>query len=369
MRNTSVLISGGSVAGPTLAYWLHRHGFQPTVVERAPGLRPGGQAIDIRGAALEVVDRMGVLEQARQAATQLAGMSFVDADGAEVMRSTEATLTGGVIDNPDVEIMRDDLTGLLYQQTRDNVEYLFDDTIVSLAQDGEGVSVAFESAPPRRFDLVIGADGVHSVVRGLSFGPEKDFLTELGTYLCIFSTPNFLDLEHWETFHRDGDKMVGYYTARQNTEARGMFGFRSGPLAYDRRDTRRQMQLITDTFADTGWETSRLLKAMWEAPDFYFDSMSQVKMDSWSTGRVSLVGDAGYAASPLSGQGTSLALVGAYVLAGALKTADGDHHAGFAAYESKLRYFVQQNQGLVTGEEEQVAPEILAAAANAITLD
>jgi 2-polyprenyl-6-methoxyphenol hydroxylase-like FAD-dependent oxidoreductase len=368
MRNTSVLISGGSIAGPTLAYWLHRHGFRPTVVERAPGLRPGGQAIDIRGTALEVADRMGILAKARQSATRLAGMSFVDADGTEVMRSTEETLTGGVIDNPDVEIMRDDLTGLLYQLTEDHVDYLFNDTITALDQDEDGVSVTFENAPARRFDLVIGADGLHSAVRALTFGPEKDFLNDLGTYLCVFSTPNFLGLENWETFHRDGDAMVGYYTAKQNTEARGMFGFRSGPLPYDRRDIQQQMQLIADTFVNTGWETQRLLKAMWAAPDFYFDSMSQVKMESWSNGRISLVGDAGYAASPLSGQGTSLALVGAYVLAAELKAAGGDHETGFTAYESKLRHFVQQNQGLVTGADGPVAPEILAAAANAITL-
>ncbi|GAA1685568.1 FAD-binding protein [Fodinicola feengrottensis] len=369
MRNTTVLICGGSIAGPTLAYWLHRHGFGPTVVERAPGLRPGGQAIDIRGTALEVVDRMGILDEARQAATHLAGMSFVDADGTEVMRSTEATLTGGVIDNPDVEIMRDDLTGLLYRQTKDTVEYVFDDTITALVEDDNGVTVTFEYTPARRFDLVIGADGLHSAVRALTFGPEKDFLTDLGTYLSVFSTPNFLGLEHWETFHRDGEKMVGYYTARQNSEARGMFGFRSEPVAYDRRDTRQQMQLVEDTFVDTGWETQRLLKAMWAAPDFYFDMMSQVKMDSWSNGRVSLVGDAGYAASPLSGQGTSLALVGAYVLAAELKAAGGDHQAGFAAYESKLRYFVEQNQGLVSAADGPPAPEVLAAAATSLTLD
>nr|WP_163571719.1 FAD-dependent monooxygenase [Fodinicola feengrottensis] len=202
-----MLICGGSIAGPTLAYWLHRHGFGPTVVERAPGLRPGGQAIDIRGTALEVVDRMGILDEARQAATHLAGMSFVDADGTEVMRSTEATLTGGVIDNPDVEIMRDDLTGLLYRQTKDTVEYVFDDTITALVEDDNGVTVTFEYTPARRFDLVIGADGLHSAVRALTFGPEKDFLTDLGTYLSVFSTPNFLGLEHWETFHRDGEKM------------------------------------------------------------------------------------------------------------------------------------------------------------------
>jgi 2-polyprenyl-6-methoxyphenol hydroxylase-like FAD-dependent oxidoreductase len=344
VRNGNILISGASIAGPALAYWLRRHGFNPTVVEKAPGLRPGGQAIDVRGSALGVAERMGLLADIRRASTAMRGMSFVG-DGGEVLYSTtEETLTGGATDSEDVEILRDDLADILYRATRDDVEYLFDDSITALSQGDDEVRVTFERAEPRTFDLVIGADGLHSNVRALAFGEESRFITHLGTYLSVFTTDNFLDLDHWQVFHRTADKMSGLYSARNNAEARAILGFESPPLDYDRRDTTRQKQIIADRFADDGWETPRLLKAMWDAPDFHFDSMSQIRMDSWSNGRVSLIGDAGYCGSPLSGQGTSLALVGAYVLAGELMAANGDHRTGLAHYEEELRGFVELNQ-------------------------
>jgi 2-polyprenyl-6-methoxyphenol hydroxylase-like FAD-dependent oxidoreductase len=290
----------------------------------------------------------------------------VDAEGTELMRTTDETLTGGLIDSPDVEIMRDDLTQLIYERTDGNVEYLFDDTITALDEDADGVTVSFENRESRRFDLVIGADGMHSAVRALAFGPEADYVHELGTYLSIFSMPNFLELDHWEIFHRDETRMAGYFSTRGNAEARGMLGFQSGSLDFDRRDTDQQKQLIADQFADFGWETPRLLKEMWGAPDFYFDVMSQVRMPSWSAGRVTLVGDAGYCPSPLTGQGTSLALVGAYVLAAALTGVD--HVAAFEAYEEKMREFVTLNQDLLGSHDGPIPAEEVQKAATAIRL-
>ncbi|MEV8476379.1 FAD-dependent monooxygenase [Streptomyces sp. NPDC051173] len=195
VRNRSVLISGASVTGLALAYWLQRAGFRPTVVERAPGLREGGQAIDIRGVALQVVERMGLLKEVRAATTDMRGMSFVDSRGEELSRSTEATLTGGLIDNDDVEIMRDDLTALLFDASHSRTEYLFGDVITSITQEDDAVAVGFRSSRPRRFDLVIGADGLHSGVRQLAFGPESEFVHFLGSYLAVFSVENFLGPE------------------------------------------------------------------------------------------------------------------------------------------------------------------------------
>jgi 2-polyprenyl-6-methoxyphenol hydroxylase-like FAD-dependent oxidoreductase len=370
MKNQNILISGASIAGPTLAYWLHRRGFHPTVVERAPAPREGGQAIDVRGVALTVTERMGLLGEVRGAHTRMRGMSFVDSEGNQLMSTTEETLTGGAIDSDDVELMRDDLTRILHEATRHDVEYRFGDSITSLTQDDDGVQVTFERGQTRTFDLVIGADGLHSNVRALAFGDESRYIRHLGIYLAIFSTANHLGLDHWQVFHQAPGRMAGVYSARRNTEARAMLGFESPPLDFDRHDIRQQKQLVADRFADMGWETPRLLKAMWEASDFYFDSMSQIHMDRWWNGRTALLGDAGYCGSPMSGQGTSMAMVGAYVLAGELAAAAGEHRTAFSQYEQRMRGYVEHNQKLaMENQGQRPSTEALQRAANAITLE
>lgn len=345
---TNVLISGASVAGPALAFWLRRHGFEVTVVERAPALRAGGQAIDIRGVALDVVDRMGLLDQLRRVRTQVRGMSMLDGAGNELMRSTEHAISSGRLDSDDIEVLREDLTALLYERTAGDVDYLFGDSIATLDQDDHGVRVTFERAEPRTYDLVIGADGLHSTVRRLAFGPEAAYLHHLGTYLAVYTMDNFLDLQDWQLWFRDGDIGGGIYPARNNTELRVNLGFMSDPIDHDYRDLDAQRRLLAERFAGMGWEVPRLLDGMGKAPDFYFDAMAQIRMDSWSVGRVALLGDAGYCASPLSGQGTSLALVGAYLLAAELAAAGGDHVTAFARYDERMRPFVAANQALAT---------------------
>ncbi|TCO62092.1 FAD-dependent monooxygenase [Actinocrispum wychmicini] len=353
----TVLISGASIAGPTLAYWLHRNGFAPTIVEQAPAPRTGGQAIDVRGVALEVVNRMGVLTDIQRARTQMRGMSMLDGHGNEIHRTEDMTVSGGRLDNDDVELLREDLTHLLHTLTHDNVEYIFDDAITSLDEDPQGVRATFQHGQPRTFDLVIGADGQHSNVRALTFGHEGQFHHHLGMHLGIFSTDNFLDLDNWQVWLRDGNAGYGIYPVRDNTELRVNIGFHSGPIDYDYRDIEQQKQIITDRVADLRWETPRLVKAMWDATDFYFDSMAQIRMDTWSRGRVTLVGDAGYCASALSGQGTSLALVGAYILADELAKTGGDHLAAYTRYEQRMRPFVDLNQALATENPGMPASE------------
>ncbi|GGK72142.1 hypothetical protein Sme01_08450 [Sphaerisporangium melleum] len=367
---TTVLISGASVAGPALAYWLHRHGLTPTIVERAPALRAGGQAIDVRGAALDVAARMDLLEPLRAVRTRTRGMSVLDADGNEIMRSTEHAYSSGRLDGDDIEVLREDLVGLLYERTAGSAEYMFDDSITAIEQDEQGVRVEFERSGSRRFDLVVGADGLDSTVRRLAFGPESHFAHHLGTYLAVFTAENFLGLADWQVWIRDGDAGAGLYPARDNTELRVNLGFTSGPLDHDHRDPGAQRALLAERLGSMRWEIPRLLKAMWQAPDFYFDAMAQIRLDSWSRGRVTLVGDAGYCASPLSGQGTSLALVGAYVLAAELAAADGDHRRAFVEYERRMRPFAEANQALATENPGGPAsPESVDAAKNAISLD
>ncbi|MER6046287.1 FAD-dependent monooxygenase [Streptomyces sp. NPDC001793] len=356
MKNANVLVSGASVAGPALAYWLNRYGFDVTVVERAPDLRPGGQAIDVRGPALEVAERMGILPEIRQLATDIRGMTVVDESGQELYSSTEQTFTGGRIDNPDVEIMRDDLCSVIHRATEDNVRYLFNDSITSITQDEDrGVHVTFERSDPRDFDLVVGADGLHSNVRKLAFGPESDYIHHLGSYLGLFTAPNFLDLDYWQIYHQSRELGGIIMSARNNTESRVYLGFQQAdPLEYDYHDIQSQKRLLADRFANAGWEFPRALKYMWDAPDFHFDSLSQIRMNRWSQGRVVLLGDAGYCGSPMTGQGTSLALIGAYVLAGELKAARGDHLAAFAAYERELREHVAGTQQLALDNKERM---------------
>ncbi|WP_067179450.1 FAD-dependent monooxygenase [Microtetraspora niveoalba] len=350
---TSILISGASVAGPALAYLLRRRGFTVTVVERAPAPRPGGQAIDVRGAALTVAERLGILADLQRCRTRMKGMSMLDGDGNELWRSTEVAFSSGRLDSDDVEVLRDDLTGLLYDRTRQDVEYVFGDSITSLVQDEHGAHVTFERSAPRTFDLVVGADGLHSNVRGLAFGPERDFVHHLGTYVSIFSTDNYLGMEDWQTWFNDGTVGGAIYPVRGNAELRVNIGFQSeDPVEYDHRDVQAQKRLVAERLAHAGWEVPRLLKAMWGAPDFYFDSMAQVRMDRWSAGRVTLLGDAGYCASPLSGQGSSLALIGAYVLAAELGRSD--HETALAAYEARMRPFVELNQGLIEQNREHM---------------
>ncbi|MFF9479864.1 FAD-dependent monooxygenase [Streptomyces sp. NPDC014733] len=367
---TSVLISGASVAGLAAAHWLRRTGCAVTVVERAPGLRPGGQALDVRGVALDVLERGGQLAEARAARTTMRGMSMLDGSGAEQWRSTEATWSAGRLDSPDIEIFRDDLTALLHRHAQDGVEYLFGDSATALEQDADEVRVDFLSGQRRTFDLVVGADGLHSTVRRLAFGPEERYVHHLGAHLGVFRSANILGLEDWQLWLREGNASLCVYPTRDNSELRTILGFRSAPLALDRHDTVAQQQLLTEKLGHLGGPAPRLLAAMREAPDFFFDAMAQIHMDRWSEGRVVLIGDAAHCPSPLSGQGSSLALSGAYVLADEVGRAGGDHRAAFAGYERRMRQFATLNQALATEHPDGPAPdEAMDRAKNALRLD
>ncbi|MFI5590705.1 FAD-dependent monooxygenase [Amycolatopsis sp. NPDC051758] len=350
MQNRRVLISGASVAGPALAFWLRRYGFTPTVVERAPRLRDGGYAVDFRGASLDVLDRMGLLGEVRAAATGMGEVTYVDSDDRPLV-VTPPTFQSG-----ELEILRGDLSRILYNATEDGVEYVFGDSITGITEHGDGVTVTFEHGEPREFDLVVGADGLHSNVRSLVFGDESWYRRDLGYHVSIFTVPNHLGLDHAGRFYNEPNRTVGVYSARDNTEAKALFWFGSDSLDYDHRDVEHQRRIVEERFSGVGWETSTLLKAMREAPDFYFDSASQIKLDAYSSGRVVLVGDAAYCAAPLSGMGTSLAIVGAYVLAGELAAAGGDHRAAFGAYQDEMRGFVGACQKLAEGNGKWFVP-------------
>jgi len=349
IKEPHVLISGASIAGLSTAYWLTKYGFKVTIIERAAHIRPGGQAVDVRGPALEVADRMGVLNTIRMNSTKLTGMSIVDAvSGDEIYRNNEQTLTGGRHDSPDVEILRDDLCKVLFEAVGNSAQYIFNDSILTLDQDEAGVNVTFSNAPPQRFELVIGADGIRSNVRKIAFGPDSEFIRYLGHYVAIFTMPNYFELDHWEMIVQHEGTPVSVCIAKEKqSDARTYLGFSSDePILYDYRDINAQKQLVADRAADMGGMMAKIKELMQESNNFYFDSVNQTIMDTWSKGRVVLVGDAGYSVSLTLGQSTSVAMVGAYVLTGVLAKHWPDLPVAFANYESELRAYVENNQQL-----------------------
>jgi 2-polyprenyl-6-methoxyphenol hydroxylase-like FAD-dependent oxidoreductase len=346
-RIRTILISGAGAAGQSLGYWLRRYGFTPTVIERAPAPRIGGFAVDLRGAAVLVAERMGILDAFRKVRVGMREIVHLDRNG-EVVWKTDGNFGAGEGIAGDVEVLRDDLTRILQEFSWEGVEYIFGDSIASIAQDEAGVSVTFEHAQPRRFDLVVGADGLHSMVRSLAFGPEAEFLWRLGYYAGIFTIPNVLNLDRQWLRRTLPGKQIHIIDYGQDKHTRGLFVFASPPLKYDRSDISQQKALIEKAFeGDTSWGIPILLDALRGSTDLYFDDVAQVRMQSWSSGRVALLGDAAYAPTLRTGQGTSLAVVGAYVLAGELKAANGDYRIAFDRYEKEMRSYTEQNQRIV----------------------
>jgi 2-polyprenyl-6-methoxyphenol hydroxylase-like FAD-dependent oxidoreductase len=343
MSGNKVLVAGASIAGPALAHWLRRRGAEVTVVERAPGLRPGGQAVDARGVAKEVIRRMGLETAVRAARTETAGAHTVDADG-NVLETFSAEDDGGDGYIADIEILRGDLSQVLYDDTRDGVEYLFDDRIAELTQDADGVDVTFAGGDRRRFDLVVGADGLHSALRAVVFGPRERFVRHLGLVLAFYSVPNEFGIDRWMLDYQHEGRSAGLRPLKDATRAMAMLSFPSDGFDVDHRDIEGQKNLLRERMAGLGWQTSRILAHLDDTPDFYLDQVAQVVMDRWSHGRVGLIGDAAFCSSPMSGAGTGLALVGAYLLAGELAAAGWDPEVAFAAYETRMRPFVEANQ-------------------------
>ncbi|MEO3813823.1 FAD-dependent monooxygenase [Sphaerisporangium sp. B11E5] len=349
-----VLVSGASVAGPVLAYWLTRYGFDVTVVERAPALRKtGGHSVDLFRPAMDISERMGVLPQVQKLATGTDRMVIHRRGHAKPVR-LDLTKVFRAASDRHVEIMRDDLSEIYHDATKDDVEYVFGDSITAVGDDGE---VRFERGTPRRFDLVVGADGLHSNVRRLVFGPEKDFSAFIGAYLAVLTLPAGLNPAGEYAAHVEAGRVAGFYRAAHMHDARAVFLFRSErELDYHYRDVPRQKELLRQRFEGMHPDVDRWLAELDGTPAFYFDSITQLRMDTWSRGRVTLVGDAGYCPGPAVGGSTSLAVVGAYVLAGELAEAGGEHTRAYPAYERAMAKAVRDSRAFALGAAKTLVP-------------
>ncbi|MEU7165996.1 FAD-dependent monooxygenase [Streptomyces morookaense] len=348
VENRTVLISGASIAGPALAYWLGRYGYRPTVVELAPALRGGGQAVDFRGEThMTVLERMGdVLPELRRIRTGGSPMRFVDADSRQLLH-LPGEFAGG-----ELEVLRGDLARVLYEHSLPYTEYVFGDSVTALTETPAGVRADFRHGATREFDLVIGADGLHSNTRRIAFGPERSYVSHLGYYAATWQLPNYLGLTSGSVGHNTPGRLASVGVDHHDPDrARAFFVFAAPELTYDRHDPEQQKRLVADAFAGMGWEVPRLLDSLHAAPELYFDSISRADVPAWSKGRIALVGDAACGAT-IGGMGTGTAVVAAYVLATELARSGGDHQAAFRRYESALRTYAQgcQKGGDRTGK-------------------
>jgi 2-polyprenyl-6-methoxyphenol hydroxylase-like FAD-dependent oxidoreductase len=338
----NIAISGAGVAGPALAYWLLRCGHRPTLIERAPALRTGGYVIDFWGVGYQVAQRMGIESALRDAGYQVQQLDSVGRDGrvrASMRMGAIARMTGDRF----TSLPRGEVSAILHAGIADRAETIFGDSIAALDEHAEGLRVQLEHGGARDFDLLIGADGLHSNVRGLVFGPESDYEKYLGCRVaaCVVEGYRSRD-ELVYKIHNVPGRQVARFTLRDNRTL-FLFVFRSEDRA-DPGSLSARKALLRRTFADAGWEGPQMLDAMDTVDELYFDVVSQIRMDDWSRGRVALIGDAAACISLLGGEGTGLAMTEAYVLAGELHRAGGNWNQAFAAYEARLRPFVEGKQ-------------------------
>ncbi|WP_115700680.1 tetracycline destructase [Legionella sainthelensi] len=340
-QHIKILVIGAGIAGPAICYWLSRFGFSPVLIEKYASIRKGGQALDVRGIATHIAKEMGIYDQIYGMRTRIECGRFVDSSG-KILHEEHGEKFGFRQDD-EVEILRGDLVDILMKTIAD-VPCYFNQSIISIQQNSDHVTVNFKDGQVEHYDLVIAADGIHSATRRMVFDTNEYQLIHLGAYLSTFTIPNYLNLRHIDLECEANHKLVSINSDNDPEIARAGFMFPSQHILKDIRDEHEQKQFLCDTFRDFGWETQNILNRMPESDDFYFDAITQVKMNSWTKGRIALVGDASYCPSPLSGQGNNLAFVGAYILAGELKAADGNYMQAFTRYNALLRPFVDASQ-------------------------
>lgn len=332
MTAKTVLISGVGIAGPTLAYWLKKAGFEPTLVEHALMLRSGGYVVDFWGLGYDVAERMGLSEKINSAGFHLSEMRIVNGKGERISgfgTNVFLELTGGRY----VTIGRSDLSRLLFQRIRNNTEIIFGDEVVDLQEDADSVQVTFKRRSQRRFDLVFGADGLHSAARRVAFGLQDRFEKRLGYIVAAFEVSGYRprDEDVYVAYCQPG-RMLGRVALNQDRTL-FLFVLADPGARSDMLDPAAQKVMLRDAFCDGQWETSHILTELERTQDLYFDRVSQIKMPAWWRGRIALVGDAAFCVSLMAGQGAALAITAAYILAGELGKAGNQHEIALGADE------------------------------------
>ena len=342
MNGKTVLISGAGIAGPTLAFWLRAAGLQPTLVERAPEPRTGGYVVDFWGLGYDIADRMGLIGDINRIGYHMREMRIVDQTGKR-LAGFGTGVFGELTNGRYVTLGRSDLSRLLIEKIKDTTEIIFNDEIVGLRQQQDHVQVGFAHAGERRFDLVIGADGLHSKVRSLAFGPQQRFEKHLGYAVAAFEVRGYRprDDDVYVMYGEPG-RMLGRFTMRDDRTL-FLFVFATGDGALPEAPE-LQKTMLRNRYGAGKWECSRILAELDRSPQLYFDRVSQIRMDRWSQGSVALVGDAAFCVSLLAGQGSALAMVSAYVLAGEIAKAGGRHEEAFGRYDALLRAFIDKKQ-------------------------
>ena len=355
-----VLISGASFAGLSTAYWMNKFGYNVTVVEVADRLKKGGTPVNILGHTIDIVKRMGLFNQIQSNRLVMKSMEFKNADDAtERLEFTQKNHE----DRREVEyeIERDVLLDMMYEAVKEDVTFLYGESITGLHEVDDGMEVTFKKGSPQTFDLVFGCDGIHSAVRKYWFGPEAEFSHFLQTYFCITIVNTLLIPEYTTQMYSEPGKTVMLNAYNGKTDICLAF-FAEQEIPYDYRNEQQQRSIILDQFKGTGWRTAELLEEVQQSKTFYFDKLCQMKMPSWTKGRVALVGDAGYCASPAAGRGGSLAIDGAAALADAFEKCHGDYATAFQEYNQSFRPFIEEIQaGVVDFGVEALVPRSEAA--------
>lgn len=352
-----VAIVGAGIAGPTLAYWLWRYGHEPTLIEKAPRLRTGGYVVDFWGGGYAVAERMGLTAELHATGYLVHDVRLVDRHSRKV-GGFSADLFRRNVDGRFITVPRGDLAATIYRCIEQHVETLFGESISAITQDASSAWVTLEGGQSRQFDILIGAGGIHSPVRGLVFGPEAAFETDLGYRVAAFEAEGYQPRDElvYLAYSTPG-RMVGRFAMRGD---RTLFLFvftadhMSGPEPQNSAEVKTALRQV---FGDAGWECPEILRDLDGAPDVYFDRVSQIVMDRWSEGRVALIGDAAAAVSLLAGEGAGLAMVQAYILAGELNRAGADHQEAFRRYEHRLRPVVEARQRSARGFAAMFAPK------------
>jgi 2-polyprenyl-6-methoxyphenol hydroxylase-like FAD-dependent oxidoreductase len=342
-----ILISGAGIAGPTLAYWLHQFGLKPTIVERASALRTGGYVIDFWGVGFDVAERMGLLPGIRRDGYVVREVRVVGRDGnrsAGFSVDSVARIANGRY----ISIPRGDLAALIYRKIEGSVHTIFNDSIAAIEQRQDCVQVRFDSGSTGDFDAVIGADGLHSRVREIVFGPERQFEQYLGYKVAAFEVAGYRPRDELVyLMHTEVGQQVGRFALRGHDCTLFFFIF-ADPCPATPDDVGAQKHLLRERFGKSGWECPQILDALDSINELYFDRVSQIRMGtaetSWSRGRVALVGDAAFCVSLLAGQGSAIAMAAAFILAGELYRAAGDYQSAFARYQGHLEAFVRRKQ-------------------------